>query len=275
MTDKTEIIGNSPVSHGKFSDRAYILSFSQKDGADVIEHVEKLAKEGGYSKIIAKVPKEKSMLFKSTGYSFEAVMPLKGTYTDEIFFAAKYLKPERESEQNIAEQAKIIAAAISYKDKKEKAPEVSSCRRMAPADAEEMAAVYRQVFESYPFPIHNPDYIRETMREDVAYFGIYEEEKLAALSSAEFCKGFSAAEMTDFATLPEFRGRGCANSLLAKMEEEVPKLGIRNFFTIARAMSYGMNITFARNGYDFSGRLVNNTNICGSIESMNVWYKQI
>jgi lysine 2,3-aminomutase len=34
-----------------------------------------------------------------------------------------------------------------------------------------------------------------------------------------------------------------------------------------------MNISFARKGYKFAGRLKNNTQINGSIKSMNVWYK--
>jgi hypothetical protein len=45
-------------------------------------------------------------------------------------------------------------------------------------------------------------------------------------------------------------------------------------FTIARARSTGMNVTFAKNGYSFAGTLINNTNISGRIESMNVWYKR-
>jgi hypothetical protein len=36
-----------------------------------------------------------------------------------------------------------------------------------------------------------------------------------------------------------------------------------------------MNITFAKLGYRYGGRLINNTNISGSIESMNVWYKSL
>jgi len=36
-----------------------------------------------------------------------------------------------------------------------------------------------------------------------------------------------------------------------------------------------MNITFAKQGYQYAGCLVNNSNICGSIESMNVWYRQL
>ena len=36
-----------------------------------------------------------------------------------------------------------------------------------------------------------------------------------------------------------------------------------------------MNITFARQGYAFSGTLYNNTNISGNLESMNVWHKPL
>ncbi|HQA81666.1 MAG TPA: hypothetical protein PLV96_12800 [Methanoregulaceae archaeon] len=46
-------------------------------------------------------------------------------------------------------------------------------------------------------------------------------------------------------------------------------------YTIARAKSYSINITFARGGYEYGGLLPNNTNISGTIEDMNVWYKRL
>ena len=51
--------------------------------------------------------------------------------------------------------------------------------------------------------------------------------------------------------------------------------GMRTAYTIARAVSPGMNITFARLGYQFSGTLINNTQISGAIESMNIWHKPL
>ena len=51
--------------------------------------------------------------------------------------------------------------------------------------------------------------------------------------------------------------------------------GILTAYTIARSLSYGMNITFARQGYRFGGTLTNNTEISGAIESMNVWYRSL
>lgn len=50
---------------------------------------------------------------------------------------------------------------------------------------------------------------------------------------------------------------------------------MKTAFTIARALSYPINATFARAGYAWAGTLVNNTNICGGFESMNVWYRAL
>jgi beta-lysine N6-acetyltransferase len=46
-------------------------------------------------------------------------------------------------------------------------------------------------------------------------------------------------------------------------------------FTIARGLSYGMNIALAKKGYEFYGTLVHNTNFSGRIESMNVWSRPV
>ena len=56
---------------------------------------------------------------------------------------------------------------------------------------------------------------------------------------------------------------------------EMKDKDIKMAYTIARAVSYGMNITFCKRGYTFAGTLINNTNISGGIENMNVWYKAL
>ena len=68
---------------------------------------------------------------------------------------------------------------------------------------------------------------------------------------------------------------GLATHLLAKMEKAIRRIGIKTAFTIARAYSFGMNITFAKHGYTYAGPLVNNTQISGDLQSMNVWHKRL
>lgn len=152
------------------------------------------------------------------------------------------------------------------------APEV---RSLSEEEADEISDLYKRVFKSYPFPIHDPNYIRKTMREQIRYFGIREQGNLIALSSAEMDPDAENAEMTDFATLPEARGKRTAYHLLCAMEKEMQMLGIKTVYTIARLNSLPMNKTFLKHGYTYSGTLINNTNIAGSIESMNVLYKHI
>jgi putative beta-lysine N-acetyltransferase len=81
--------------------------------------------------------------------------------------------------------------------------------------------------------------------------------------------------MTDFATNPEYSGNNLSLLLLRAMEEEMIIRKVKTVYTIARSYSKGMNITFAKQNYQYMGTLINNTNIAGNIENMNVWYKSI
>jgi hypothetical protein len=62
---------------------------------------------------------------------------------------------------------------------------------------------------------------------------------------------------------------------LHRMEQDMKQRGYLTSYTIARSRSVGMNITFAKLEYIYAGTLINNTNISGQIESMNVWYKHL
>ena len=81
--------------------------------------------------------------------------------------------------------------------------------------------------------------------------------------------------MTDFATRPEHRGQGLSEHLLGSMVTAMRSAGMKTAYTIARATSFPMNLTFARAGYAYGGTLLNNTGICGGVESMHVWYRPL
>lgn len=137
-----------------------------------------------------------------------------------------------------------------------------------------MAELFKIVFESYPFPIHDPSYLCQTMDENIVYFGIWDGDKLIGVSSAETDPETRSVEMTDFAVNPEYRGKSLAIILLREMEKAMREEQFRSFYTIARLASGGMNMTFKTLGYKYSGTLINNTDICGQQESMNIWYKK-
>lgn len=273
--DRIEKIDHSLIQHGPLNSRVYLMKVAEQDLPDVMFKIDVLAKREGYTKIFAKAPQQVKPLFTEAGYVQEAAIP--GFYHGQIeaVFLAKYLDPQRQVEPAGQQIDDILKLA---RDKAKTAPaqppaDHITIRPADESDAEEMAGVFRTVFESYPFPIHDPDYLRETMKSHIRYFCATENDKIIAVSSSEMDAEAENVEMTDFATLPDCRGKGLAVQLLKAMEEHMRNEGMKTFYTIARALSAGMNVTFARCGYHYGGTLTNNTNISGKIESMNVWHK--
>ena len=274
MSDTLEKIGSSQIQHGADNNRIYLMKLDPADLPGITAQLDALAAKKGYTKIFAKVPAPCAPAFIATGYCREGTIPEFYNGETDAAFLGKFIDPTREITPQRDEIEKIITLAQSKNNSSIKPlPDGYTLRPAVEKDADELAAVYKQVFASYPFPIHDPDYLIETMRSHVCYFVAEKDGKIAGAASGEMDKGNRNAEMTDFATLPEHLGNGLAVHLLKFMEPEMKKLGIATLYTIARAISPGMNITFAKCGYAFGGTLINNTQISGSIESMNLWHK--
>jgi putative beta-lysine N-acetyltransferase len=275
MSDIMEFVGRSVIQHGKYNDRAYLMKLHSIDSHDIVRHLHELASSNGYTKIFAKIPASALELFMEDGYEQEASIPNFFPDGEAACFLGKYFSASRREEGN----PRLVRDVLDAAGKQEHIsslpplPAGFTSRIAVEEDVDGMAEVYRKVFATYPFPIHDPGFLRSAMNDATIYFGVWNGNEIVALSSAETDPASLSAEMTDFATVPEYRGLGLALHLLRRMEQVVQSRGIRSFFTIARAYSFGMNITFARNGYSFGGTLVNNTNISGDLESMNVWYK--
>ena len=274
--DTVEKIGRSVIHHGKYNDRIYLMKFHGEDAALFRERMSELVSKHGYSKIFAKVSEEHGDMFIKDGFEKEAFIPGFYNGSSGAVFLGKYLSPERKLQG--ADTSEVTRDVLETARKKcetsdRPLPEGHAISLLEEKDAQELAALYAVVFKTYPFPIFDPAYIIKTMRSDVMYFGVRFNGRIVAASSSEMDPASANVEMTDFATLPDFLGKGLAYSLLARMETAMKEKKIRTFYTIARALSHGMNVTFSRKGYQYAGQLINNTNIFGKLETMNVWYK--
>lgn len=277
LRDRLERWGNSLIQHGKVSERIYLLKLAQEDVPAILPALDDLCREKGYTKIFAQVPAWGKEDFEGRGYAVEAHIPGFYRREEDAFFMGKFFSPERRQprQEELLAQVLQAAKAAPVIDAMPRPPAGIRLEILSHQHAPALAEVYRQVFASYPFPIFDPEYLKKAMDEEVLYLGLWQGEKLAAAAACEMNRGAQNVEMTDFATLPEYRGQGFATLLLAYMEEEMAQQGIALAYTIARGVSYGMNITFGKHGYSHAGTLVNNTGISGSIESMNVWYKRL
>ncbi len=282
MHDQVETIGKGTlIQHGKYNDRIYLMKLYRDDCPEVLSELNGIARENHYSKIFVKVPASAAPLFFADGYMMEAHIP--GFYRgkEAAFFLSKFLDSDRlmgVEYGSLKELGALLGEKPGKSDKIKDSLKKSSkfkWRKLDQRDVEQITRIYMEVFLSYPFPIHNPGYILKTMKEDVRYYGMEKKGKLVALASADVDKNGSNAEMTDFATLPDFRGKGLSIRLLLEMEKQMKKENIKTLFTIARLNSPAMNRTFLRLHYIYSGTLIRNTHIAGKLESMNVYYKSL
>lgn len=275
MFDIIEKIGNSTVHHGKNSNRIYVMSLDPTDLPEIIKKLDVLAKENGYGKIIAKIPFTCKDIFERDGYKSEAVIENFFNGENDASFMCKYPDLNRKNDQFMNKCTEILNIALNKTPLSNSGhlSEEFTLREATKKDVSDMTKLYKIVFKSYPFPIHDETYVLKIMEENLIYFGIWHGKELVALSSIELAKKYSNAEMTDFAVRPDYRGYGFALYLLKAMEIKLHHMEVKTAYTIARSMSAGMNITFSKNGYKYGGTLINNTDISGQIESMNVWYK--
>lgn len=277
MSDNIIKIGKSVIQHGKENNRIYLMKIYKNDIPEIIPKLDELAKTHKYTKIFVKIPSYAKESFINNNYEVEARIPKLYNGLEDAVFMAKYLSENRKVKQEKQKIKDVLETSLNKNpinhplslDKK------YHYRKATLKDCNKISKIYEQVFETYPFPIYDPSYIRQTMKENVDYFSIWHKDKLVAVASCEMdLKGYNV-EMTDFAVLPKYRGNKFALYLLNKMEQSMKRKGIKTAYTIARAVSYGMNSTFSKLEYTFSGTLIKNTNISGSLETMNVWYKPL
>lgn len=273
--DKVEKFNNAIIHHGKFSDRLYILKFPQEGNSELVCSLTNMAIENGYSKIIGKTPEKLLPIFLSNGYDVESTIPKFYKGVEDCCFVSKFLDDKRASydPQSLNKFKEVLD---NYKFKVN--PDLQhnyQIRELGKSDIPDMISVFEKVFATYPFPIHNSDYILQTMESNVVYFGVFIKGQLCGISSAEMDIENQNVEMTDFAVLDKARGLGLSKLLLILMEGEMKKKQIKTLYTIARLESIPMNKTFLSAGYSYAGTLINNTNISGGIESMNILYKHM
>jgi putative beta-lysine N-acetyltransferase len=260
-----------------FNQRIQVLDYEAQDPEMMIRGLVSEAHLRGYGKIFVKAPAFDQEALEDAGMVREA--SITGYFSGQpAVVMSLYLRDDRMERPYQSEQDEILEAIVS-RPPDSAVPNLPDGYRMVIAgdvDLEELAELYQKVFDSYPFPITDPDYLLSTMQSHVIYRIVRDAEGfVVAAASAETSRRYRNAEMTDFATLPNQRGLGLAQHILAALEDDMADLAIPNVYTIARARSFGMNRVFYNRGYERTGTLVNNCHISGQFEDMHVWGKTL
>lgn len=152
-------------------------------------------------------------------------------------------------------------------------PQEITLRLLDQTEAKEISQLLSAVFETYPSPIENPQYIQSLIRNGCIFAGAFHQGNLVSVAAAYPDSLMRRCEITDCATLNDFRGHSLTERILVLLEAEVNKRGAYIPYTLARAQSPAINRVFFKLGYEYRGRLINNCNISGSFQDMNLWVK--
>ncbi|MDR7072289.1 putative beta-lysine N-acetyltransferase [Fictibacillus barbaricus] len=189
----------------------------------------------------------------------------------------KYISNDRRNSGYWAEEDNILKKVrqLSNSNLPNQLPVEYNMRMANEQDAKELAELYGIVFEIYPTPMNDPQYVREMMQAGTLFCLVLHNGKIVSAASADINSTYHNAEITDCATLIEHRKYGLMKHLVEQLEKELFMRNIYCSYSIARALSFGMNAVFYQRGYTYTGRLANNCKIFDKFEDMNIWVKDL
>jgi beta-lysine N6-acetyltransferase len=242
----------------------------------VLEKADELVRQYQAEKLIMKARSEDYLPIYESGLQPEAIVDRYFLGSDAHFFSKFYTIERKRNDHWITEDGMIHRIyQLNPTIDKPNPPKEYELRKADEKCAVELAGLYRQVFQIYPTPLHDPEYVKKTMKEGTIYYVYFYQGKVVSAASAEVNTYYKNAELTDCATLTEHRKYGLMKIILRELEGELKSQGIYCAYSIARSLSFGMNAVLFQLGYKYRGRLMNNCFIYDKLENMNMWVKNL
>jgi len=272
------------ISTSRYVMQLYLDYFNERIRVDhyrgnmtmILQEIERLSAENTFQKIIFYTRPEQWMDLLSKGYELEAV--IKGYFNGaDNMIMTKYLDDKRRTSEHWIQENTILEKVFQKERQINETdlPAHYHFRKAEINDAEQLANLYGKVFEIYPTPMNNKDYVKKMISAGNLFYVVESNNLLVSAASADVNIDFKNAELTDCATLPEHRKYGLMKMLLLFLETDLRNNGIFCAFSIARSLSFGMNAAFYQLGYEYNGRLTKNCYIFDKLEDMNVWVKDL
>jgi beta-lysine N6-acetyltransferase len=257
-----------------YNRRILVNDFTAEDLSAFADFVLATEKSNGYEKASIRSTEQHDSGLLSLGFKPEGTIPgyFRGA---KAFVLSHFSSIGREMSERLAEENRII-------DELEELAVTKEFRPLAPEiklidattrDIPQMVSIFKQVFSTYPSPVMYPEYLKASIATDSIYIVAEKNGEVLAVAGAEIDTKNANAEMTDCATLPEARGKGLNKQILLALEDRLRTKGILTAYTLCRAINAPMNRVFRQLGYEYSGRMINNCNISGQFEDMNIWAK--
>lgn len=227
-------------------------------------------------KIICNCTSDYFETFTNSGFVLEG--KIHGYYKGKDAFCVSYfITSDRKVCSNFSKKDLLVKECLNHKNTyiKNKNNIEYTIRNATEADIEEMIKLFATVFSTYPSPIYNDEYLKQSMHEKVLYKVAVYNEKIVSIASADMDKENLNAEITDCATYPAYGGNGILSNIIYSLECDLKSKGFITLYSLSRSINPSINFVLSKHNYNYTGRLINNCNICGTFEDMNIWVKNI
>jgi len=268
-----------------YSSRCHIDFVNMRLKADVtscdnwrqlIMFLEQIANKHHLSKILIISQENQWQDILEWGYQIEAINPYHFS-GQPGYYMSKFLSAKRLLQPNFQKEQQVLNKVFNVKKANLKELHSKFTNKVAvEEDIPEMAKLFDDVFATYPTPISEETYLKETIFANHLYMVIKNsKQEIVSAASAELDKKNGCAEITDCATDPTYRGKGLMYHLINGLENALRRRNYISAYSIARANSPGINTIFKKKQYRFCGKLINNCHICGNFENMHLWAKKL
>lgn len=261
-----------------YNDRIRVIKYRGEDITGLTRRLDYLAEKNSFGKVFLKARSDEREKFLPHGYVLEGIF--KHYFNGEhAYCLSKFYSQERRLSYRF-EEATAIMEDVSRIEPDSIADypvaEGFALREATSEDIPALCKLYKSVFKTYPIPLNDPTYLELLLASDYYFIVATDKDgRIVSCASADMSTEYGNAEITDCASLPEMRGKGLMAAIINALELEMKKRDISCLYSLARALSPGMNTVFRKHGYTFTGRLVNNCNIFGKFEDMNLWVKKV
>lgn len=273
--NREEKLKNSLLYLDYANSRLKILKYNLLS-EDIIREILEYARKESLGKALVNCKKKDADVFKKAGFIAEGTID--GFFKGEdaqclsFFINKKRALSKRKEEADKILDMSIGKSKITQPNNLKDGYQLRDCTQ---EDIPQMIKIFKAVFNTYPTPVFDGNYLKKMMEEKMLFKAILKNDKIISIASADMDKENLNAEITDCATYPEYRGQGLLTNLLYGLENDLKEKGYYTLYSLSRAINIGINMSLKKHGYSYKGRFVNNCDICGGFEDMNIWVKKI
>ena len=278
MFEKIENIDGALVYHGNMHNRIYFSEANNVDLGILVPKIKALAKQKKYEKILSRATESSMNVLKSNGFTVEAKIP--GLYNGTIdgYFLADYVDKKRhmndEKSRKTIESVKTIALAANrpQTDSHFDLPANTEIKKLNSNDFSLLEDLHKKAYKYHPNQIKDVSHFSMLKKLNHHFYGLFENGELLVSAILDIHENESNMEIVDFVTHPDYRGQNLSYFLVQDIIGQMKSSGCKTVYSMVRATSYGLNITYSKHGFILAGTLTNNCVVRDTMESMNVWY---